>query len=132
MRRNCSNSFCSFTELAVGLTDEGCCAAAGGVSPTSAAKAKYATTSRRRARSLITFFLPFLVHLSPRTRRQREGTRWLHRDLLAIRRLPAPGAGAVAALHHPLLVDLGDDLAVSRQERFGRAHLGAQRQLAFG
>src|SRR5262249_1278994 len=53
-------------------------------------------------------------------------------DGLAIGRLPAPGAGAVAALHHPLLVDLGDDVAVAGEQRLGRAHLGAQRQLAFG
>src|SRR5262249_53186615 len=46
--------------------------------------------------------------------------------------LPAPGARAVAALHHPLLVDLGDDLAVAGEQRLGRAHLGAQRQLALG
>src|SRR5262249_36569635 len=56
----------------------------------------------------------------------------LDRDLLAIRGLPAPCAGAVAALHHPLLVDLGDDLAVAGQERLGRAHFGAHRQLALG
>src|SRR5262249_23923204 len=47
-------------------------------------------------------------------------------------RLPAPGPGTVAALGHALLVDLGDDLAVSGQQRLRRAHLGAQRQLAFG
>src|SRR6185295_12123680 len=46
--------------------------------------------------------------------------------------LPAPHAGAVTALHHPLLVDLGNDRAVSGEQRLGRAHLGANRQLAFG
>src|SRR4029077_13616721 len=45
-------------------------------------------------------------------------------------RLPPPRAGAVAALEHALLVDLGDDLAVAGEQRLGRAHLGAQRQLA--
>src|SRR6201991_1267547 len=53
-------------------------------------------------------------------------------DRLPIGRLPAPGAGTVAALGHPLLVDLRDDLAVAGEQRFGRAHLGAERQLAFG
>src|SRR4029450_1739720 len=37
-----------------------------------------------------------------------------------------------AALGHPFLVDLGDDVAVSGEQRLRRAHLGAQRQLAFG
>src|SRR5690242_4076588 len=53
-------------------------------------------------------------------------------DRLPVGRLPSPGAGAVAALGHPLLVDLGDDLAVAGEQRLGRAHLGAERQLAFG
>src|SRR5262245_57296963 len=54
----------------------------------------------------------------------------LGRDCFAIRGLPAPCAGAVAALCHALLVDLRDDLAVTREQRFGGAHFGAQRQLA--
>src|SRR5262249_31711812 len=49
-----------------------------------------------------------------------------------IRGLPAPGARAVTALHHTLLVDLGNDFAVASKQRLGRAHLGAERQLAFG
>src|SRR5664279_3077815 len=53
------------------------------------------------------------------------------RDILAVGGLPAPGAGAVAALRHALFVDLGDDVAVAGEQRLGRAHLGAQRQLAF-
>src|SRR5262245_27117386 len=53
-----------------------------------------------------------------------------HRDVLAISGDPAPGAGAVAARDHALLVDLGDDLAVTGKQRLGRAHLRAQRQLA--
>src|SRR5215470_2123661 len=64
--------------------------------------------------------------VSPRYRRPAS-----NRDRVAIGDLPAPGAGAVAALGDPLLVDLGDDLAVAGHERLGRAHLGAQRQLAF-
>src|SRR5262249_57741173 len=55
----------------------------------------------------------------------------LRRDRLAIGGLPAPGAGAVAALDHPLLVDLRDDLAVAGEQRFGRAHLRAERQFPF-
>src|SRR5262245_1361132 len=55
----------------------------------------------------------------------------LGRDRLTIGRLPAPGAGAVATLDHALLVDLRDDLAIAGQQRLGRAHLRAQRQLAF-
>src|SRR5438552_13636975 len=55
----------------------------------------------------------------------------LRRDGLAIRSLPAPCAGAVAALDHALLVDLRDDVAVAGEQRLGRAHLGAERQLAF-
>src|SRR5437899_8968588 len=58
--------------------------------------------------------------------------RLLWADRLAIGGFPAPGAGAVAALGDAFLVDLGDDLAVAGQERFGRAHLGAQRELPFG
>src|SRR5215208_3619282 len=54
------------------------------------------------------------------------------RDGLAIGGLPAPSAGAVAALDHALLVNLRDDLTVAGEQRFGRAHLSTQRQLAFG
>src|SRR5688572_8188656 len=53
-------------------------------------------------------------------------------DRFAIGGLPAPGAGAVAALGDPLLVDVGDDVAVAREERLGRAHLGAEREFALG
>src|SRR5712672_955054 len=52
------------------------------------------------------------------------------RNPLVVGGQPAPGAGTVAALDHALLVDLGDDLAVAREQRLGRAHLRAQRQLA--
>src|SRR6267378_2896647 len=45
---------------------------------------------------------------------------------------PTPCARAVTALHHALLVDLGDDRAIAREQRLGRAHLGANRQLALG
>src|SRR6266568_2933807 len=46
-------------------------------------------------------------------------------------RLPAPGTRAVTAFYDTLLINLRDDLAVARQQRLGRAHFGAQRQLAF-
>src|SRR6188474_2638504 len=53
-------------------------------------------------------------------------------DRLAIGGLPSPGTGAVASLRHPFLVDLGNDVAIAGEQRLGRAHLGAQWQLAFG
>src|SRR5260370_14314841 len=51
---------------------------------------------------------------------------------MAVGGLPAPHARPVAGLHHALLVDFGDDRAIAREQRFGRAHLGANRQLALG
>src|SRR5262245_44055707 len=70
------------------------------------------------------------ARVAPETRRLLS--RCLGRDRLAIGGLPSPRARAVAALHHPPLVDLGADLAVTGEQRLGRAHLGAQRQLALG
>src|SRR5882757_7448158 len=55
-----------------------------------------------------------------------------HRNSFVIGSRPAPGPRTVAALDHSLLVDLRDDLAVSGEQRFGGAHLGAQRQFALG
>src|SRR5712672_1782680 len=52
------------------------------------------------------------------------------RNPLVVGGQPAPGARTVSALDHALLVDLGDDLAVAREQRLGGAHLRAQRQLA--
>src|SRR5215471_5957435 len=54
------------------------------------------------------------------------------RNRFAVGRLPTPGPGAVTALGNAFLVDLRDDVAVAGEQRFGRAHLGAQRQLALG
>src|ERR1700675_4409359 len=51
-------------------------------------------------------------------------------DALAISSHPAPRAGAIAALENSLLVDLGDDIAITREQRLGGAHLGTERQLA--
>src|SRR5262249_60209194 len=53
------------------------------------------------------------------------------RDRFLVGGLPAPRARAVAALGDARLVDLGDDVAIAGKQRLGRAHLGAQRQLAF-
>src|SRR4029079_18692603 len=53
-------------------------------------------------------------------------------DRFAVGGLPSPGAGAVSAPRHTFLVDLGNDVAVAGEQRLGRAHLGAQGQLAFG
>src|ERR1700674_3447284 len=54
-----------------------------------------------------------------------------HRDPFVVGSRPAPGARAVTTLQHPLLVDLGDDLAVSGEQGFGGTHLGAKRELPF-
>src|SRR5258707_1510151 len=48
-----------------------------------------------------------------------------------IRGQPAPRAGPIAASQYALPVNLSDDFAIAREQRLGRAHLGAQRQLAF-
>src|SRR5215470_16083239 len=49
---------------------------------------------------------------------------------LAVGGTPAPHFGALAARQHALPVDVGDDVAVAAEQRLGRAHLGASRQLA--
>src|SRR4029077_20296501 len=46
-----------------------------------------------------------------------------------IRRQPTPGTRAIAALNHPLLVNLANDIAIAGEQRLRRAHLGAHRQL---
>src|SRR6185503_14806268 len=77
--------------------------------------------------------LPSSVFLNRPAVRQRPRHRVASRcDRLAIGGLPAPGTGTVAALRHPFLVDLGNDVAIAGEQRLGRAHLGAQWQLAFG
>ena len=50
--------------------------------------------------------------------------------LLTVRRTPAPSARAEATGHHAFAVDAGHDVAVTREKRFGRAHLGTDRQFA--
>src|SRR6478609_1290467 len=68
----------------------------------------------------------------PAVRRRPQRQDASRRDRLAIGGLPSPGTGAVASLRHPFLVDLGNDVAIAGEQRLGRAHLGAQWQLAFG
>src|SRR5918911_1826743 len=107
MRFNSCSSCCSFTELAVGLTEFGCCACAGAARPTRSNKA-HAPSARRKVltRDAIT-----QLHSTGAARQRRNGVSpSLHSerppsgvDRLPIGRLPAPGAGAVAALGHPLL-----------------------------
>src|SRR5215510_13003655 len=134
---SCRSRSCSLTELAVGLTDAGCCAPAGIARQMRPTKVNAPSMMRMRASIAIlpSGFSGRRGHPLPRRRSLRfcrPPWRPLRRDRFAIGGLPAPGAGAVAALHHPLLVDLGDDVAVAGEQRLGRAHLGAQWQLAFG
>src|SRR6202022_4196900 len=63
---------------------------------------------------------------------RRSALKGSDRDALVISSGPTPCARTVTALHHALLVDFGDDRAVAREQRLGRAHLGANRQLALG
>src|SRR6185437_9566112 len=116
MMRICCCSWSSLTASAVGLTNFGCCAEAGVATTASARSAKPASARRQILRRAFMITPP-------------SGSR---RDGFVIGGLPAPGAGTVTALDHAFLVDLGDDLAVAGEQRLGRAHLGAQRQLAFG
>src|SRR5262249_42286971 len=142
IRSSSLNSWSSLTELAVGLTELSglrCCAPAGAATATTSASARAPSMKRMCAVSLVILQLPPSIMSSPakpppaQAAGARMGTRVgasgsLRRDRLAIGRLPAPGAGAVAALDHPLLVDLRDDLAVAAEQRLGRAHLRAEWQ----
>src|SRR6476646_6181973 len=151
------SSCCSCTALPFGLTELGCCAPAGAASATTKTSARAPASTRKCATN---FVIPSLLlsntfesaarslaprrgairsrcsrgrrFANPRRRSRSRAAAQSGRDVLVVGGLPTPGAGAVAAPRHPLLVDLGDDVAVAGQERLGRAHLGAQRQLAFG
>src|SRR5262249_42253270 len=101
MRRNCCSSLSSLTELAVGLTAEGPAPAVPANTARRWPAKRTSAAGARRASSCL--FLP--CQFTPAAGAARRSR--LDRDLLAIRGLPAPCAGAVAALHHPLLVDLG-------------------------
>src|SRR5215212_10499845 len=121
-------SCCSFTEDAVGLTELGCCAPAGAATARISAKTNAPMMKRACASNLTMPNLPdFFAAAFGCGSTFAFGTAPLGRDGLAIRRLPAPGAGRVAALGDPLLEDLRDDLTIARQQGLGRTHLGAQR-----
>src|SRR5215207_5479179 len=115
----------SLTELAVGfvigLRSWPCWAGAGALAATAATNAKTAKEMRNAWNLLVILgglsFLVCLMRLA-RTAGERSAPSFSNRDGLAVGRLPAPGAGAVAAFQDALLVDLGDDLAVAREERF--------------
>src|SRR5262245_31012432 len=145
MRCSSWNSCSSLTELAVGLTEVGCCAAAGSAMNANAASASIATATRRRPNIVVMpFSPPVFVRRMSRTDNRLAGSRTmlpeflvrsdvgLRRDGFLVGSLPAPGARSVTALDHALLVDLRDDLAVAGEQRLCRAHLGSQRQLAVG
>src|SRR5437868_10839554 len=119
-RLSSCSSCCSFTELAVGLT---CCAWEGADVATSSNNVQ-APSARR------TNLAKHAINFPPRSFPAPSPASGL--DGLAIGGLPSPGARAVTASGHPLLVDLGDDFAVAREQRFGRTHFGTKRQLALG
>src|SRR5215207_3003329 len=127
-------SWSSLTDIAVGFVPlGGCWAEAVPRVTTTSIKPSAASTVRNTWIPNIGISLPSFVVMP--SRRGTAATPPLvssKRDRFAIGGLPAPGARAVAALHHPLLVDLGDDVAVAGEQRLRRAHLGAERQLALG
>src|SRR6266481_5876976 len=90
--------------------------------PAMARKAKALATTRTRARYLVTVTLPPCGLPPPASRSDR--------DIVLVSGRPTPCTRAVATLLDPCPVNFGDDLPVAREQRFGGAHLGAQRQLA--
>src|ERR1700676_5394526 len=130
IRGTCRSNVCSSTPLAVGLGEPSglsCCAVEGVAMATTIKIATTPTTRPMRVSSIVMVMLPQrgLAELPPRL------ARGSHLDVLVVGGRPPPGAGAVTAHQYPLLIDLGDDLAVSGEQRFGRAHFGAERQLSF-
>src|SRR3954453_12322332 len=121
MRGACCSSICWLSTLAVGsgAPSGPRMSANAGIVPAMASMAKALTTMRMRARYVVTV-----------TSSRRAFCHRSDRDILVVTGRPTPGPGAVATLLDPRLVDFGDDLSVARQQRFGGAHLGAQRQLA--
>src|ERR1051326_5200153 len=111
MRRICWSSWSSLTELAVGLTEEGCCAEAGGASETSPANAIVTNPSRNPARSVM--LLPPCSFVPSRHRGVGRGVEAVHRAHRRARRI-----GAVHASHRhralagPAVVDGHDAAAV--------------------
>src|SRR6202023_3290869 len=104
IRFNSCRSCCSFTELAVGLT---CCALEGADASTTSRNASAPRTKRM-------YFAKDAMNSSRYLRARRAPPSGL--DRLAISGLPAPSPGAVAAFGDPLLVDLGDDLAITGKQ----------------
>src|SRR5215475_9816891 len=136
MRISC-NSCCSFTELAVGLTEVSelrCCAPAGGANATHARtrhrrmqdrEAEAPPANRMRERNLVVMFVPSPTLLRERGRGEaapvakskrlfRGGALGL--NSLAVSRHPTPGARPVAALGDALLVDVRDLFAVAGEQ----------------
>src|SRR5258707_4814479 len=130
MHGDCRSSFCWLTTLAVGLGAPSgpSCSAGTGVAAIIVRNAD-ATMMMEQilARCLIMVILPLLRMLVSQSLQHCS-----NRNALVIGGDPTPCARTVAALHHALLVDFGDDRAIARQQRLGRAHLGANRQLALG
>src|SRR5258707_4705927 len=130
MHGDCRSSFCWLTTLAVGLGAPSgpSCSAGTGVAAIIVRNAD-ATMMMEQilARCLIMVILPLLRMLVSQSLQHCS-----NRNALVIGGDPTPCARTVTALHHALLVDFGDDRAVARQQRLGRAHLGANRQLALG
>ena len=110
-RLSCCSSCCSLTALPFGLTEVGCWRGR---------RRRHRDDERERERAgdeadlreklrhgILSLMNPqFLVNRRRALARRRDRS---GRDRLAIGGLPAPGAGAVAALDHALLVDLRDD-----------------------
>src|SRR5215471_9074016 len=130
MRLSCCSNCCSLTASAFGLTEPGCWAATGAAAAARRSNATTTNISRMQARTAAMGFLPSTFE---RLRAalpipcQASG-----RDGFTVGGLPSPGAGAITALGDAVLVNLGDDVAVAGEQRLGRAHLRAQRQLALG
>src|SRR5215469_6207684 len=53
-------------------------------------------------------------------------------DRFTVGRLPAPSTGAITAFCYSFLIDLSNDFPVTGEQRLGRTHLSAQRELAGG
>src|SRR5260221_1858244 len=130
MRGDCRSSFCSLATLAVGLgapSGPSCCAGTGVAAIIVRIADATMMMEQILARCLIMVILPLLRMLASQSLQ-----RCSNRNVLVIGGSPTPCARTVTALHHPLLVDFGDDRAVAGEQRLGRAHLGANRQLALG
>src|SRR5258707_11869540 len=127
MRGDCRSRVCSLTALASGSIGEACCGAWGGAANATRPATATAPRMKRARANRPVIAHPPVVLVRRHARAASFAWRRLHCDPLAIGGHPAPGPGAVAALDHALLVDLGDDLAVTRNQRLGPTHFGAQR-----